>query len=163
MLVLKLAFRNLLRHKSRSLLCGLTIMGAFILFSISLGFSDGSYGSLIRMLTDTQSGHVQVHRQGYLERPSLFRHFQLSQEIKQQLNDHPQVQAWTTRIFSSALVFGEKKSSIARLMAVDPDQESQVTRIREKVKAGKFLSDATDVYNPILIGSHLQKLILFKV
>ena len=163
MLILKLAFRNLLRHKSRSLLCGLTIMGAFILFSISLGFSDGSYGSLIRMLTDTQSGHVQVHRQGYLERPSLFRHFQLSQEIKQQLNDHPQVQAWTTRIFSSVLVFGEKKSSIARLMAVDPDQESQVTRIREKVKAGKFLSDTTDVYNPILIGSHLQKLIQVKV
>ena len=85
MLTLRLAFRNLLRHKSRSLLCALSMMGAYVLFSISLGFSDGSYGSLIRMLTDTHSGHVQIHSQGYLERPSLFRNFILYPALKNQL------------------------------------------------------------------------------
>ena len=163
MLTLRLAFRNLLRHKSRSLLCGLSMMGAYVLFSISLGFSDGSYGSLIRMLTDTHSGHVQIHSQGYLERPSLFRNFILYPALKNLLTADPKIEAWTARVFSAALVFKENKSTIARLMAVDPEQEAQVTTMREKVQDGEYLSEAADVTNPILLGRHLQKLLQAKL
>ena len=67
MLAWKIAFRNLFRQKSRTLLCGSSICGAFILFSISLGFSDGTYGVIIRMLTENHSGHVQIHHTGFLD------------------------------------------------------------------------------------------------
>ncbi|MBT3214712.1 MAG: ABC transporter permease [Deltaproteobacteria bacterium] len=163
MLTLRLAFRNLLRHKSRSLLCGLSMMGAYVLFSISLGFSDGSYGGLIRMLTDTHSGHVQIHQKDYLEAPSLFRNFKLTAEIKNQLTAHPEVLAWTPRIFSAALIFRENKSTIARLMAIDPEREAQVTTMREKVQSGVYLTEAVGVTNPILLGLQLQKLIQAKL
>ena len=159
MLTLRLAFRNLLRHKSRSLLCGLSMMGTYVLFSISLGFSDGSYGSLIRMLTDTHSGHVQIHSQGYLERPSLFRNFILYPALKNQLTADPEIKAWTARVFSAALIFRENKST----MAIDPEQEAQVTTMREKVQDGEYLSETADVTNPILLGRHLQKLLQAKL
>ncbi|MBC8257651.1 MAG: ABC transporter permease [SAR324 cluster bacterium] len=163
MLTLRLAFRNLLRHKSRSLLCAMSMMGAYVLFSISLGFSDGSYGNLIRMLTDTHSGHVQIHKNGYLERPSLFRNFIISPVLKKQLSANPEIEAWAARIFSAVLIFRENKSTIARLMAIDPEQEAQVTTMREKVQAGKYLSEEADVINPILLGVHLQKLLQAKL
>ena len=159
MLTLRIAFRNILRHKSRSVLCGLSMMGCYILFSISLGFSDGSYGNLIRMLTDTQSGHVQIHRQGYLESPSLFRNFELTAESENMLEKHSGIVAWTPRVFSAALVFKENKSTIARLIAIDPEKEEQVTTMREKVSDGVYLSDADKVVNPIITGTHLQKIL----
>ena len=77
MLIWKIAFRNLFRHKSRTLLSGTSICGAFILFSISLGFSDGTYGAIIRMLIENHSGHVQIHSEGFLENPSLHKNFNL--------------------------------------------------------------------------------------
>ena len=93
MLVWKIAFRNLFRQKSRSLLCGSSICGAFILFSISLGFSDGTYGTIIRMLTENHSGHVQIHRKGFLDNPSLHRHFRLNEELEQSLREYEEVES----------------------------------------------------------------------
>ena len=109
------------------------------------------------------SGHVQIHSQGYLERPSLFRNFILYPALKNQLTADPEIEAWSARVFSTALIFRENKSTIARLMAIDPEQEAQVTTMREKVQDGEYLSEATDVTNPILLGRHLQKLLQAKL
>ena len=159
MLTLKLAFRNILRYKSRSILCGLSMMGCYVLFSISLGFSEGSYGNLIRMLTDTHSGHVQIHKQDYLERPSLFRNFELTPQIISRLESHASLESWTPRVYSAVLVFKDKKSTISRLTAIDTKQEAMVTNMREKVRDGIYLSEAAGVKNPVLIGTQLQKLL----
>ena len=48
-------------------------------------------------------------------------------------------------------------------MAIDPEQEAQVTTMREKVQDGEYLSEAADVTNPILLGRHLQKLLQAKL
>ncbi len=162
MLVWKIAFRNLFRQKSRSFLCGLSITGSYILFSISLGFADGSYGNLIRLLTENHSGHVQIHHQGYLENPSLHRNFKITPELLQVLAGSREIQAWSGRVYSAALIFGEEKSSFTRIVGIDPDQEARVTRIRNKLARGSYFSG-----NPrapeVLLSARLQKLLEVKV
>ena len=61
MLTFKMAARNVLRQKRRTLLTALTITGGFALAAISIGWSDGSYNVIIDMFTRSQLGHIQVH------------------------------------------------------------------------------------------------------
>ena len=44
----------------------------FTLLSITIGLSDGAYGGIIEMFTRNRTGHIQVHRAGYLDKPSLY-------------------------------------------------------------------------------------------
>ena len=161
MLVWKIAFRNLFRQKSRSLLCGSSICGAFILFSISLGFSDGTYGTIIRMLTENHSGHVQIHRKGFLDNPSINCHFRLNEELEQSLREYEEVESWTARIHSAALIFGERKSGFARVTGLDPEHEEQVTSLSRKLESGKLFRNSTT--QEILLGAKLRNLLQVEV
>ena len=161
MLVWKIAFRNLYRQKSRSLLCGSSICGAFILFSISLGFSGGTYGTIIRMLTENHSGHVQIHRKGYLDNPSLHRNFKLDGELVNILREHEEVQSWSARIHSAALMFGEHKSGFGRITGIDPKQEEQVTGLSRKLESGRVFEESSD--REIILGSRLRNLLKVEI
>ena len=72
MITLKIAFRNIFRQKRRTLLTMLTMFGGFTLCSFSIGWMDGSYNYIIDMFTRYQLGHIQIHNQGYIDRPSLY-------------------------------------------------------------------------------------------
>ena len=72
MITFKIAFRNILRQKRRSTLTILTMFGGFTLCSFSIGWMDGSYNYIINMFTQYELGHIQIHKKGYLDRPTLY-------------------------------------------------------------------------------------------
>jgi hypothetical protein len=57
-MVLKIAFRNVFRHKRRTLLTGLTMFGGFTLCSFSVAWMDGTYNNVIDMFTRNRLGHI---------------------------------------------------------------------------------------------------------
>ncbi|MBF0349455.1 MAG: ABC transporter permease [SAR324 cluster bacterium] len=162
MLEFKIAFRNLFRQRSRSLLSGLSMMLAFMLLSLSLGFGEGSYSNIIRLLTDNQTGHIQIHQQGYLDRPTLYKNFEVTPEITQILENEPAVKAFSSRVHSAGLIFGEQKSSIVRLIGMDPEKEPQVSQITALVHTGNYF-DEVNVRNPLLLGYGAQRLLQTKL
>ena len=72
-MILKIAIRNVLRQKRRSILTILTMFGGFTLAAFSIGWSEGTYTRVIDMFTRNRLGHIQVHREGYLDRPSIYK------------------------------------------------------------------------------------------
>ena len=73
MLIVKMAFRNIFRHKRRSILTGMMMAGGCALFALFIGMVDGTYGSLIDMFTRDYTGHIQIHKNGYLDKPSIYK------------------------------------------------------------------------------------------
>ena len=73
MILIKMAFRNIFRHKRRSALTGLMMAGGCFLFAIFIGMVDGTYGNLIDMFTLDHTGHIQIHHKGYLDKPSIYK------------------------------------------------------------------------------------------
>ena len=71
-MILKIAFRNIFRQKRRTILTALAMVVGFTLLSLTIGLSDGAYGNIISMFTRNRIGHIQVHRVGYLDKPSLY-------------------------------------------------------------------------------------------
>src|SRR3989344_7562538 len=99
----KIAVRNLLRYKRRTILTAslITVGVVFVLVFISVS---GSFKNMmIGQITDSMLGHVQVHRKGYvasIENLPLTLNLR-PEEVKRLetiLNSHSEVEAYSPRI-----------------------------------------------------------------
>ncbi len=62
----KIAARNLLRYKRRTLLTlGLIVIGV-VFVAVFVGVTDSFKNMMIGQITDSYIGHLQIHRKGYL-------------------------------------------------------------------------------------------------
>ncbi|MDT8997732.1 FtsX-like permease family protein [Paucibacter sp. APW11] len=71
MLSTRLALRNLLRNRRRSLLTALVIVCTLVLMTVFQGLSDGGHRAMIEVGVRMGLGHLIVNGQGYVESPSL--------------------------------------------------------------------------------------------
>ncbi len=157
MMVARMAFRNIFRQKRRSLLTALMMVGGFVLSSISLGISDGSYSHFIDLFTRDHTGHVQVHRAGYLERPSLYKTFEFPDKLGRVIEELPYVEAWSPRVHSVALAFRGPKTTGVQLVGVDPLREARTTRLKHKVRQGRFI--AAEPGPEMMVGEGLARIL----
>ena len=157
MLTLRLAFRNILRQKRRSLLTGLSMTGGYMLFVFSFSLLEGSYGNLIDIFTLDNTGHIQIHKDDYLDRPKIYKTLQDRDLIESTLQADAQVKSFTPRVFAPALAYAANKTTPAQVIGVDPDKEPTVTRLRQKVSAGTYFDSTPDAdgYSKAMIGHGL--------
>jgi len=157
MIILKIAFRNVFRQKRRSLLTIIMMAGGCFLFSLSIGVSDGTYSSIIDMFTRDHTGHIQVHKDGYLDRRSLYKTISNYKALGSEIETVPGVEAWAPRVYSPALAFIGAKTTGVRIIGIDPEREVRTTRLREKVKKGRFISSTPR--KEVVIGSGLARIL----
>ncbi len=161
MMTWKVAARNIFRQKRRSVLTILTMLGGFTLAALSISWSDGTYNDIIDMFTRNRLGHIQIHRQGYLDRPSLYKTIDNYQEIGEKIEAIDGVESWTPRLFSAGLSSVGEKSAGARIIGIDPDRENQATRFERKVASGRSLSSTPE--RETVLGKGLAKMLRTEV
>ena len=172
MLTMKLAYRNVLRQKRRSLLTGLSMSGGYVLFVISISLLEGSWGNAVDIFTLDHTGHIQIHQGNYLQRPKIHKTIKDRESIEQVLVDEERVTGYAPRIYSPALAYGgdkadsdkesshqagSGKTSPAFLIGVDPDTEPAVSRLFRKVTSGEYFDSNPDEngYFQAMIGAGL--------
>ena len=153
MLTLKIAFRNVFRQRRRSLLTGLSMTGGYILFVFSYSLLEGSYSGIIDIFTLDNTGHIQIHKDDYLDRPKIYKSIQASTELENYLSNHDEVLSFTPRVFSPALAYAGDKTVPSRVIGVDPTLEPKVTRLEEKVSDGKYFDTSPNA------DGHFQSMI----
>jgi ABC-type lipoprotein release transport system permease subunit len=156
-----MALRNVFRQKRRSVLTALTMFGGFVLCSFSIAMSDGSYNHVIDMFTRNQMGHIQIHHDDYLDRPSLYKTIDDYEEIGRKLDGVEGITSWTPRIISAGLVSLGEKSAGVQLIGVDPQRENSTTRFDRKVVSGTGL--AAEPSRQAVLGKGLAGLIKAEV
>lgn len=141
-LILRMALRNVFRNRRRSLLTGLMMAGGYALFALTLGMSEGTYGSIIDMFTRSRTGHAQVHADGYLEKPSLYKTIKDPAAVGTVLDGLDIVEAWAPRVYAPVLAFAGTKTVGAQVMGLDPVRERRATRIASQLASGSFVPEA---------------------
>ena len=154
MLILKIAFRNILRQKRRSLLTGLSMTGGYILCAWSFSLVEGSYGNIIDMFTLDHTGHIQIHKDNYLRKPKIYKTINNRKALETILASNEQVNNFSPRVFSPALAYAGKKTSPVRVIGVDVEQEPTTSRLAQKVKTGEYFdaNPDSDGYFKAMIG-----------
>jgi len=157
MLTWKTAIRNIFRQKRRTVLTVLTMFGGFTLAAISIAWSDGTYNNIIDLFTRSRLGHIQVHRSGYLDRPSLYKTIDNFTAIGEKIEQVSGVESWTPRVYASGLAAVGEKSAGVQIMGVDPDREDRATRFTKKITQGKPLS--SEPQHESVLGKGLAKIL----
>lgn len=146
MISAKIGIRNLARNRWRSglTLGSIAISVAFMVWT--LGFMEGWLVMMVRGATAVETAQVQIHTAAYADNPRVYRSFALDPALMRTLEDLPDVVAVTPRVRLYGLIGHEEKSVIARILAVDPTLEAQVTPIAEALVAGRWLAQEPPEY-----------------
>ena len=156
-----MAFRNVFRQRRRTVLTVLTMFGGFALSCFSIGWMDGSYNYIIDMFTRHQLGHIQIHKKGYLDRPTLYGTIDDYSDVASTVDGVPGVVRTSPRLYAAGLVSVGEKSSIARIIGVDPALENTATLFDRKIETGRAFSN--DGSRETVIGKGLARRIDAKI
>ena len=157
MITFKIAFRSIFRQKRRSVLTALSMFGGFFLSAFFIGFSDGSYHQIIDMFTRNNLGHIQVHESTYLDKPTLYKTIDNSEEIYTVLEKIRDVDAFAPRIYSAGIASVGEKSTGVKITGIDPRKENNATNFDRKVVEGDVFT-SEDAYE-VILGKGLAKML----
>jgi len=132
----KLAWRNILRNKRRSILTVFAVTFA-ALFSIAMrGMQVGTYAVNIQNVVRMFSGYCQIQREGYSANPTLQTSFAFDEGLLQGLRATPRVQAFAPRITADGLAAHGQTSVGVMILGIDVDLERGVTSLLERIREG---------------------------
>lgn len=160
-MILRIAFRNTLRQKRRTALTLLTIFGGFTLAAISIGWSDGTYSYIINMFTRNRLGHIEIHREDYLDRPSLYKRIQNYQQIGDRIRSIDGVEAWTPRVLAAGLASLQDKTAAVQLIGIHVELEEAATGFSKNIVQGAPLSNRSA--NQALVGKELARILRARI
>lgn len=162
-LYLRLAWRNIWRHKRRTIIIvlAMSLTLALMMFYDGLmnGFTDAIYGNAVKVL----GGNIQVHAEGYRAQANSTPLLPLTdaQAVVKAAEANPMVQAATQRINTGGLLTSREGAFAVGITGVEPEKELKVNIIGQYVTEGRNLtSDDTD---NILIGKGLADAMNVKV
>jgi len=154
-LSLRLAWRNLWRHKRRTWLTATAMIfsNVLLVFMISLQF--GSYDMMINNTLQAFSGHIQVQREGYNDNPKIRSSIPGIVSLAERLRHSVPGVAVAARGSAFALASSEQRSLGIRIIGVQPAFEPAVSTFPGLVGQGSFLDDPDAA--EIVIGTVLAR------
>jgi len=154
-LYLRLAWRNIWRHKRRTVIIvlamSLTLSLMMFYDGLMNGFTDAIYGNAVKVL----GGNIQVHAEGYRAEVSSTPLLPLADApaVVSAAESNPMVVAATQRINTGGLVTSREGAFAVSITGIEPEKELQVNIIGQYVTEGRNL--ASDDGDNILIGKGL--------
>src|SRR4030043_358243 len=159
----KIAIRNLLRYKRRTLLTAslVTIGVVFVLLFISIS---GSFKNMmVGQMTDSMLGHLEVHRKGYLASiDNLPLNLNLNtrgyQKLEGILKQQPEVEAFSPRIKFGGMFSTFVETTNIRLNGVYPDREFKtVPLLPSRLTNGtKKTLEKGEIWIPVLMSKSMK-------
>jgi putative ABC transport system permease protein len=160
--LLKIAVRNLLRYKRRTLLTTslITLGVVFVLVFVSV---TGSFKTMmIAQNTDSMLGHLQVHRKGYVASIdnlplNLNLKASASGRLKKILDAQPEIAAYSPRIKFGAMFSTFVETTNIRLNGIDPEREfATAPLLPTRILEGEKTLARGDIWIPELLARGMK-------
>jgi ABC-type lipoprotein release transport system permease subunit len=154
-LYLRLAWRNIWRHRRRTVIVvlaiGLTMWMMLMYDGLIGGFQQAIYGNAIKVL----GGNIQVHAVGYQEKAAQAPLLALpdAPAVVKAALAQPQVVAASQRIITGGLASSREGAFAVSIVGIEPEKELPVSLVGQKVAEGRYLT--ADDQDLIYIGKGL--------
>ena len=159
----KIAYRNLWRNKTRSLLSALAVGVGMALLLLMVSVLEGEMRGALQNTIRLQSGHIQIRPASYDENKISLKWDDLIADPDQvigQIKSLPQVTVATPRLIASGILTLSDESKGVQIIGIEPDSAANQP-FREGMIAGEFIK--ADDREGILIGNILADKLKLKV
>jgi putative ABC transport system permease protein len=153
----KIAFRNILRHKFRNSVILLVMGLSFSILLFFRGLAEGGYEQMIEIVIKGGAGHVVIEGKGYRKKRRIDITVPEYENIVKKIRiSHKNLTVVPRIFFRGTLRSAHRAVLINNIVATNPRNELKVTDIKDKIKQGVYVSSSK---NEILIGSKLANLL----
>jgi putative ABC transport system permease protein len=155
MLYLRLAWRNIWRHRRRTVIVVIAMaMSLWLMMfydGFVAGFNNAIYGNAIKFL----GGNIQIHAEGYSENSSKTPMLPLmdDQAAVEAALAQPNVVAASRRIITGGLATTREGAFPVSITGIEPEAEQPVSLPAQNITSGRYLS--ADDADSVLIGQGL--------
>jgi len=136
---LTLAWRNIWRNKRRSFVTIASITFAVLLASFMRSMQLGSYERMIQNAARFYTGYIQVHQKGYWADKVIDKSMPQDAQLISEIELIKGVEVAVPRVESFVLTSFGTKTKGSLVMGIEPEKEDQLTHLRKKLVAGKYL------------------------
>ncbi len=152
----RMAWRNLWRHRRRTILTLLSIAFGVFLAILFTALQDRSFADMIDTAARMGGGHVSVQHPDYLDTPKLSLTLEHTADLEAAALADPQVERVVSRIMGEAMVSTTQDSFGAAFIGYDPTREDEVTfEFTDGIIAGEPLTSPTG--RGIIVGQTLAR------
>lgn len=140
MKILRMAWRNLWRNGRRTLVTVGAMTLALWAMVLYTSLMQGMLGSMESTLLDVELGEIQIHADGYRERPSIWERIEDPDALLEAL-DETGLRS-SARLLGGTLVASGEASTGALLKGLRPDRDAQVSDVHQRLDRGEWLDPA---------------------
>jgi putative ABC transport system permease protein len=158
----KIAVRNLLRYKRRTLLTASLITIGVVFVLVFTAVTGSFKAMMIGQITDSMLGHVQVHRKGYVASiDNLPLNLNIKPKAYQKITDilgaAPEIEAFSPRLKFGGMFSNFTETTNIRLNGVYPDREFKtVPLLTSRISEGKKTLSRGEIMIPALLARGLK-------
>ncbi|MCP4745606.1 MAG: ABC transporter permease [Desulfobacteraceae bacterium] len=138
--IFKIALRNLIRYKRRTLLTSMLITLGVLMVILFSGLAGSFKAMMIGQITDSSLAQMQIHKKGYVSSIdtsplNLTINQKGYKKIEKILKENSDIEAYAPRIKLSGMLSNFKDTTNIRLNAIEPEKEIKVCpNITERMK-----------------------------
>ncbi len=160
-ILLRLAWRNLWRHKRRTWLTASAIAFSAMLLVFMITIQLGAYDMMIDTTLRVYTGQMQVQHSGYKDKPQMRTVVADAVALAAQLRERTGYQSIAVRAQGFALASSAERSYGVPVIGVQPEYERGVSTLPLLVKQGRYLADSRA--RELVVGSALARNLKLKI
>lgn len=160
-MLLKLAWRNIWRNRTRSLVIMLSVsVGLFSGIAVSSLYK-GMMDSRIRTVIQTETGHLQVHNPKFADNKDPVEFILEKETLVKTLHNVPVVAAFAERVVSAGMLTTATGSAGVNIIGIVPGKEAAVSGLDGKIIAGVMTWPPNK--KGVLVGKKLVEKLKLKI
>lgn len=149
----KMAWRNLWRNRTRSIILCTAIAFSYAVMLVFIGIGDDLHSRMKEAAVRTAGGSILVHGKGYWEARSNSIILANPDAVQNQIRSLDEIRGVIPRIYVHGLLHSPKGNRPVRLSGVDPERRTTVRDFSKHLVKGRYLSGNDD--RPLVLGSGL--------
>ena len=157
LILIKLAWRNILRNKRRTLIASTAISIGLAALIFLDALMIGMFDNMIRTATASFIGDAQIHQQGYRDTLEVSMTIEQPDKVTANLAKEANVQHFTRRTFSSGMITSAANKTAISLVGIQPSTEKNLSQIDDAIIEGEFFEGTNQ--QDIVIGSKLAEIL----
>lgn len=135
-----IAWRNIWRNRRRSFITMAAIFMAVLLSVFMRSMQLGSYSQMIQGDIN-QTGHIQIHKNGYWDNQSINKSMVFTPELKKTIDSVGNIKGIAPRLMNFGLSSSGEQTKAALVLGTSPEKENQYTGLSKKLIWGQYLTE----------------------
>lgn len=152
-MLVKIAWRNIWRNRSRSIVVISSIVVGIWALLFGTGFMNAFMVGYSADIIEHDISNIQVHNADFKTDFDIKYTLEKGKEKANELSEWDGVKAATTRIISNGMISAPQKSAGVQIRGIDVEKEALVTSLDSMLIEGTYFEDVKR--NPIIIGKKM--------